>query len=64
MAILRCFYLWLGLGLTASALRFEVTSNIERRASLLDLTNQADRRYVTTLEIEGQNYTVLVDTGR
>ncbi|KAH6912750.1 aspartic peptidase domain-containing protein [Coprinopsis sp. MPI-PUGE-AT-0042] len=64
MAVLRNFCLWLGLGLhTASALRLEVTSKLERRATLLDLTNQADRRYITTLEIEGTNYTVLVDTG-
>ena len=65
MAILRHLSFWLGLGLrTACALRFDVTSKHERRASVLALNNQADRRYITTLEIAGTNYTVLVDTGR
>ena len=66
MPILRHLPVWLGLGLhTAGALRLDVTSQqIERRASVLALNNQADRRYITTLEIAGANYTVLVDTGR
>ena len=65
MPILKHLPVWLGLGLHAArALRLDVTSQqIERRASVLALSNQADRRYITTLEIAGANYTVLVDTG-
>lgn len=43
----------------AHALRLPV-----RRGDALGLHNQADRSYRADLELGGQNFTVLIDTGR